>query len=68
MAYGNLVSVTSGQNPVFNRVEPGDADNSYLVAKLEGNAGTQMPLNAAPLANSLIQKVRDWIDAGALDD
>ncbi|MCZ6855690.1 MAG: CHRD domain-containing protein [Gammaproteobacteria bacterium] len=67
LAYGNLVGVASGQNPNINRVEPGDADNSYLVQKLEGNAGTQMPLNRPPLPSAQIQMVRDWINAGALE-
>ncbi|MCZ6853165.1 MAG: CHRD domain-containing protein [Gammaproteobacteria bacterium] len=67
LAYGNLVNIDSGQNPSIKRVEPGDADNSYLVQKLEGNAGARMPLNQPALPMTQIQMVRDWINTGAIE-
>lgn len=52
------------------RVIPGDAANSFLVMKLEGNLpllsqGQQMPLGGPFLPPSAIAVVRSWIDAGA---
>ena len=66
-AYGNTVSVPSTEVPSLNLVEPNDADNSYLMQKLEGTAqsGQQMPYGGPYLNSTLRQLVRDWIDAGA---
>ncbi|HET6719675.1 MAG TPA: Ig-like domain-containing protein [Rhodocyclaceae bacterium] len=52
------------------RVIPGDATNSFLVMKLEGNLpllsqGQRMPLGGPFLPPSAIAVVRAWIDAGA---
>jgi hypothetical protein len=70
LSFSNLVNVPSSQNPALIRVIPDDANNSLLVQKLEGTApvGSRMPLGGAPLSNSAIQSVREWIDAGALDN
>lgn len=60
----------SAGSPGNTLVIPGDPDNSYLVRKLEGGpdiAGDQMPPGGALDAERL-QLVRDWIEAGALDD
>lgn len=69
-AYSNIVGVPSSEVPSLLRVDPGDAENSYLVQKVEGRAqvGDRMPLGAPPLPNELIQDLREWIDAGALDN
>ena len=53
----------------MDRVEPGDADNSYLIHKLE-NAPTIAPMTGPmppgpPLAPAVIQEIRNWIDNGA---
>lgn len=66
-AFTNIVGVNSGQAPTLQRVNPGDADNSYLVQKIEGTAtvGGRMPLNGSPLSSELIQNIREWIAAGA---
>ena len=51
-------------------VIPGDADNSYLVQKMEEAddiEGLPMP-PAGILDEELTQMVRAWIDAGAADD
>ena len=66
-AHGNTVNVPSTQVPSLDLVEPGDADNSYLMQKLEGTAqsGAQMPNGGSMLSSNLRQLVRDWIDAGA---
>ena len=53
--------------PANLRVNPGDADASYIVHKLEGTAtvGEQMPLDGDPLDPATIAAIRAWIDAGA---
>lgn len=69
-APADLVDVESAGLPGAVLVVAGDADASYLVAKLEamsGIVGTEMPPGGALEADRL-QLVRDWIDAGALDN
>ncbi len=68
-AYDSLVGVASVE-VALNRVEPGDADNSYLVHKIEGTqtVGDRMPRNQTPLTPDQIQMIRAWIDQGALDN
>lgn len=62
--YANLVNVQSS-DPSFLLVEPGDAQNSYLVMKVEGRAGSRMPVGGAALTSNQIQTMRNWIDSGA---
>ena len=62
--YSNLVNVQSS-DPSFLLVEPGDAQNSYLVIKVEGRAGSRMPVGGAALTSNQIQTIRNWIDTGA---
>jgi len=66
-SFNNLVNVQSVQNAALQRVTPGDADNSYLVQKLEGTAaaGQRMPLAGQPLDPASIGVIRAWIDNGA---
>lgn len=68
-AYGDLVNVPSTQGSL-DRVEPNDADNSYLMIKIEGTqtVGGRMPLNAAPLDSIDMANIRNWINAGAADN
>ncbi len=70
-SFANLVSVASIQEPTLERVTPSDADNSYLIHKLEGVdangqpiATNQMP-PGSPLDQNTIDVIRQWIDAGA---
>jgi hypothetical protein len=67
-SYALLVGVPSGEEPALQRVEPGDPNNSYLIQKLEGKAGTgaRMPLNGTPLSQADINMIRQWITDGAL--
>ena len=68
VAFQNLVSVVSVEDEGVLRVDPGDADSSYLVWKVEGRAGIvgeRMPLGLAPLSTEQIAAIRGWIDAGA---
>ncbi len=69
-AYGNIVNVSSNQVPRLRRVEPNRPDSSYVILKLEGNAGvvggvaTQMPLGGS-LSQARIDTIRTWIAGGA---
>ena len=66
-AYKNLVNVRSKQ-VMLDLVRPGDAENSYLVHKLEGRegiVGKQMPLGSSPLSATDIAVIKEWINNGA---
>jgi len=70
LAYGNIVGIPSSQVPRLNRVTPSNPDSSYMVLKLEGEAGlvggvgTRMPLGGS-LTQAQIDTIRAWIAAGA---
>lgn len=72
VAYGALVGVASRGRPGTARVVPGDADNSYLVHKLEGRSdivGVRMPRGNGPfLTTGQMLVIRRWIDLGARND
>ena len=71
-AYASIVNVTSLEDATLKRVKPFDADNSYLVRKLEGTGiapGTvQMPKGGPYLTVTQIDEVRAWVAAGAKND
>lgn len=70
-SYGQLVNAASSGKPGAVRVIPGDANNSYLVQKVEGAAdivGLRMPRNQPPLSDAQILLIRQWIAAGALNN
>ncbi|MBI4209874.1 MAG: hypothetical protein HY538_09265 [Deltaproteobacteria bacterium] len=73
-SFENLVGVSSQQVPSLKRVESGDSGASYLVNKVEGTAGSvggnssQMPKGGSPLSDEEIHAIKDWIDAGALNN
>lgn len=66
-SYSMLVGVESNQAPGTLRVDPGNPDASYIIAKLEGSAavGGQMPLGGPSLPQSSIDLIRQWISDGA---
>ncbi len=66
-AYANIVNVDSTQDPSKKRVLPNDAENSYIVIKIEGRqtTGGRMPLNRNPLSSTQIQNIKNWINRGA---
>jgi hypothetical protein len=72
-AYGNLVRVSSVQVPRLQRVAPSAPDSSYVILKLEGDAGTvggvgtRMPLGGA-LTQAQIDTIRAWVGRGAPDN
>jgi hypothetical protein len=67
-SYNLLVGVPSNEQPGVLRVKPGDPDSSYMVRKIEGEAGIsggQMPLGETPLPQATIDAIRQWITNGA---
>jgi hypothetical protein len=71
-AYNALVGVASRNKPGATLVIPGDADNSYLVQKLEGApgiVGERMPRTGGPyLTSGQMLVLRFWIQQGARND
>ena len=67
-SYLNLVGVPSVEPSGLLRVAPGDANNSYLIRKLEGTAGigARMPAGLPAVPQSDINVIRQWIGDGAL--
>jgi hypothetical protein len=68
VAYTSLVNQNVGAAACSSavRVIPGDAQNSYLIAKLRnapGICGLPMPRNRPPLPEEEIQAIEAWIDA-----
>jgi hypothetical protein len=66
-SYSALVNVMSLQVSQ-DRVEPGDPDNSYLVRKLEGDAGiagNRMPQGGPFLDQDTMNLIRQWVLDGA---
>jgi len=61
------VGVPSVEVPSLKRVAPGDADNSYIIQKLEGHqaVGARMPLGGPYLDAATITLIRQWINNGA---
>ncbi len=55
-----LVDVPSVGDPLILRVDPMNAAGSYLIMKLEGNAGNIMPLSGM-LPQPDINVIRQWI-------
>ena len=66
-SFSSLVNIASFQEPTILRVAVGDADNSYLIHKLEGTAaqGTRMPQGGPFLDQATIDVIRLWINNGA---
>lgn len=72
-AYSNLVGVTPNSSTAAAagrlRVDPGDADNSFLLHKLRGTLvpgeGARMPRDLPKLPEKKIRLIEAWIEAGA---
>jgi mono/diheme cytochrome c family protein len=67
-SFASLVGVASVQVPALQRVAPNEADDSYLIRKLEGDPGIvggRMPLFGPYLEQATIDAIRQWIDNGA---
>ena len=65
-SFSSLINISSFQEPTILRVAVGDADNSYLIHKLEGTSvqGSRMPQGGPFLDQATIDVVRQWIDIG----
>ena len=63
-----IVGVASTEAPQFQRIEPGDSLDSYIVMKLRNDArilGQPMPLGGFPLDSAAVMRVALWAQAGA---
>ena len=70
LSFENLVNVASTQVG-YDLVTPNDAENSYLIHKLEGRAGIvggRMPLGSSFLTDDAIDIIKQWINDGALNN
>jgi hypothetical protein len=74
LSQGNTYAYTVGVDSVelsgFKRVRPGNAADSYLYMKIAGDpriVGERMPFGGM-LTASEIEEVRQWIDAGAMNN
>jgi hypothetical protein len=68
-SHGKLVGVASSEVNTLLRVAPGDAPASYLARKLEGGpniVGVRMPNGLPPLPQETIDRLKAWVNAGAL--
>jgi hypothetical protein len=69
LSYTQLVGVASSGKPGAVRVIPGDPENSYIIAKLEGRAdiaGVRMPRGNGPyLTEGQLLVIKRWIANGA---
>jgi hypothetical protein len=72
LAYAALVNVASRNKAGAIRVIPGDADNSYIIDKLEGRSGIvgeRMPRTGGPyLTEGQMTIIKRWIATGANND
>ncbi len=68
-SYANLVGVDATSESKV-RVIPGNADQSYLVIKLEGrqSVGARMPLGGAALDNIDLANIKNWINQNAVNN
>ena len=69
-AFSNLVNRQSVQ-VALDLVEPNDAENSYLIHKLDGRAGIvgdRMPPAGPFLSQADIDVIKQWIDDGAANN
>ena len=66
-SFANLVNAPSVQVGL-HLVEPNDAENSYLIHKLDGRAGivgARMPPGGPFITEEALDVIKAWIDAGA---
>ena len=63
----NIIDKAAASKSEYKLVNPGSPDDSYIVMKVENRdiTGSQMPLGGTPLSTEQIEKIRDWIAAGA---
>ncbi|HEU5186763.1 MAG TPA: hypothetical protein VFU01_19475 [Gemmatimonadaceae bacterium] len=69
-AYDSIVNKPAFLAPQFDRVEPGNADTSWVVRMIEDNDArrfnfARMPLGGQPLTRNQIATIVNWIENGA---
>lgn len=69
-AYDSIVNKAAFLAPQFDRVEPGNADTSWVVRMIEDNDArrfnfARMPLGGQPLTRNQIATIVNWIENGA---
>jgi len=57
-----------GYAGIIDRVVPGNATASFLIARLSGASPPRMPLGGTPLSATSFDLIRSWIDKGALNN
>jgi len=70
-AYSNIVNIPSMERPTLFRIDPDNADSSYLFMKITGAStivGSQMPLGGPQLSVEKINAIREWIESGAANN
>ena len=67
-SYANLVGNPATESGLA-RIEPGEPENSWLYLKITGQqtVGDQMP-PGSPLNTDTTDRIRTWIEEGALDN
>jgi hypothetical protein len=68
IAFENIVHVPSAEAPQNDLIEPGDPASSYLLSKLTTPAWPPHTQGEPELSNAMIQRLREWIAAGASND
>ncbi len=65
-SYDNVINSVGDQYGI-EVVQPGDADGSPLIDKIEPNPqfGSRMPENGSYLSSDRIDQIREWINQGA---
>ena len=67
-SFDSTIGIPSAEIPAFARVDPFDAENSYLFMKISGDPriqGDPMPAFQPPLTAGDQQLVAEWIEQGA---
>lgn len=61
-----MIGAASHQQAGAKLIDPGNPDGSYIIRKVRGTgAGKQMPIGLDPLSPEEIQRIVDWVAAGA---
>jgi hypothetical protein len=71
VAYDNIVNVRSTNGNGLLRVQPGNADSSWLVRRIGPDPDRRfrqprMPLGTYPLTPNQIRTITNWVNRGAL--
>lgn len=70
-AWGSIVNQPSSQDSAITRIVPGQVSESVLYLKISSDSppiGVRMPFQRMPLSAANIERIRLWIEQGALDN